>query len=124
MMLLLRQFGQGIVDAMRIPDALITIAMDGQLRWLNAKCFVLNGLLWLGTILIYSAVVSVLFSYNSNDVNTEADQGPAHESDSLSAVGYLLQAIVTILHLGMDLMHNFWLMFIYIATLVLTTFWV
>ena len=73
MMLLLRQFGQGIVDAMRIPDALITIAMDGQLRWLNAKCFVLNGLLWLGTILIYSAVVSVLFSYNSNDVNTEVD---------------------------------------------------
>jgi len=48
------------MDALRIPDALITISMDGQLRWLNLKCFVLNGLIYLGTVLVYNMVASVL----------------------------------------------------------------
>ena len=38
--------------------------------------------------------------------------------------GLIWQAIVYVVHLGMDLVHNSWVMFIYIATLVLTTFWV
>ena len=30
----------------------------------------------------------------------------------------------TTVHMGMALVHNAWVLFIYIATLVLTTFWV
>ena len=75
------QFQAGIVDALRIPDALITIFMDKDLRWLNLKCFVLNGLLFLGTVLVYNAVTSMLF-YSSGGSNT-----PSVETSSDEAMG-------------------------------------
>ena len=34
------------------------------------------------------------------------------------------QAAVYCVHFGMDLVYSSWVMFIYLATLVLTTFWV
>ena len=108
----LRQFSEGVIDSLRIPDALITISMDAELRWLNIKCFVLNGLLWLGTVLIYNAFTSIVFAR------------PTLSSDSDQSYSFIWQALVTVVHLAMDLAHNSWVMFIYIATLVLTTFWV
>ena len=110
---ILRQFSEGVIDSLRIPDAFITICMDKELRWLNLKCFVLNGLLWLGTVLIYNAFTSMLFS-----------RPLLNDDDNSKDYSVIWQALVTIVHLSMDLAHNSWVMFIYIATLVLTTFWV
>ena len=61
----IRQFSTGVIDALRIPDALITISLNGELRWLNLKCFVLNGLLYLGTVIVYAAFTAMLFYRSS-----------------------------------------------------------
>ena len=120
MFALLGQFSEGVIDALRIPDALILIMMNAELRWLNIKCFVLNGLLYLGTVLVYTAFTSMLF-YGSS--NPDADPIES-ENDKVSDGNFVWQAIVTVIHLGMDMLHNSWVLTIYIATLVLTTFWV
>ena len=68
----LQQFWSGIIDSLRIPDAFITISMDSELRWLNIKCFVLNGLIYLGTILVYKTLTGML-SYYGVGSDTETD---------------------------------------------------
>ena len=47
----MKQFKQGLIDSLRIPQALITIMNDN--KNLTVKCTVLNGMLWLGSILVY-----------------------------------------------------------------------
>lgn len=49
----MKQFKQGVIDSLRIPQALITIMNDKTLKDLTVKCTVLNGMLWLGSILVY-----------------------------------------------------------------------
>jgi len=127
MTLFLRQFWAGIVDALRIPDAFITISMDSELRWLNLKCFVLNGLLYLGTVLVYNAVTSMLFYSSTSASSSESEsatQSTEDQSFFLSIFGLMWQATFMIVRLMMDSCHYSWVLFIYIATLVLTTFWV
>ena len=58
---LVYQFSRGVFDALRVPEALITICMNSELRWLNLKCFVLNGLLYLGIVIVYNAFTSIVF---------------------------------------------------------------
>ena len=58
---------------MRLPDALITIVMDKKLLLLNLKCFVLNGLMWLGTVLVYKAFTGMVLVYSFG--GEEADKG-------------------------------------------------
>ena len=67
---MIKQFIAGMIDAMRIPDALITICMDGQLRWLNLKCFVLNGLLFLGAVLVYSLISNMLSGFSGGGASS------------------------------------------------------
>ena len=68
------QFASGVVDALRIPDALLTISLDKELRWLNLKCFVLNGLLYLGTVIIYAAFTAMLFYRSGANHSPSSDQ--------------------------------------------------
>lgn len=118
------------MDALRIPDAFITISMDKELRWLNLKCFVLNGLLYLGTILVYKAVTSMLFYSSASTGNDESatltadSTAAAGASPFFSIIGLMWQGTFMMVRLAMDLCHYSWVMSIYIATLVLTTFWV
>ena len=94
---LLRQFSQGVVDALRIPDAFITILSDRELRWLNLKCFVLNGMLYLGAELVYMAFTTMLFD-------------PSARGEVSSDSSFIWQAVQTIVHFVMDFMHNSWVM--------------
>ena len=68
------QFASGVMDALRIPDALLTISLDKELRWLNLKCFVLNGLLYLGTVIIYAAFTAMLFYRSAAPAPSSSDQ--------------------------------------------------
>ena len=64
-----------MIDALRIPDAFITIVMDRKLLGLNLMCFVLNGLMWLGTVLIYKAFTSMLLFYSFGAGEESAGEG-------------------------------------------------
>ena len=105
-------------DGLRIPEALLTILSNNELRWLNLKCFVLNGLLYLGTVLVYTAVTGMLFYGSNSDPKLEVSSSEVKENSAT------WQVILTAVQVCLDLIHNLGVMFIYIATLVLTTFWV
>ena len=105
-------------DGLRIPEALMTILSNHELRWLNLKCFVLNGLLYLGTVLVYTAVTGMLFYGSKGDSKLEVTSSEVKENSAT------WQVILTAVQVCLDLIHNLGVMFIYIATLVLTTFWV
>ena len=96
--------------------------MDKKLLLLNLKCFVLNGLMWLGTVLVYKAFTGMVLVYSFG--GEEAENSQEVDSTGTDILSLVWQAIVTIVIMSMDLLHNSWLMFIYIATLVLTTLWV
>ena len=97
----------------------MTILSNHELRWLNLKCFVLNGLLYLGTVLVYTAVTGMLFYGSNGDSKREVSSSEVHKENSAT-----WQVILTAVQVCLDLIHNLGVMFIYIATLVLTTFWV
>ena len=105
-------------DGLRIPEALLTILSNPELRWLNLKCFVLNGLLYLGTVLVYTAVTGMLFYGSNSGSKLEVSSSEVKENSAT------WQVILTAVQVCLDLIHNLGVMFIYIATLVLTTFWV
>lgn len=73
---------RGIGDGVRIPAAFFTILSNKELRWLNLKCFVLNGLLFLGTVIIYNAITGMLFYREGDPAGEKADENIASQDDS------------------------------------------
>lgn len=56
------QFKTGVIDSLRIPDAIITILSDNTLRKLTIKSTILNGVFWLGSILVYQLIICKIIS--------------------------------------------------------------
>ncbi len=57
-----QQFKTGVIDSLRIPDAIITILSDNTLRKLTIKSTILNGVFWLGSILVYQLIICKIIS--------------------------------------------------------------
>jgi hypothetical protein len=57
-----QQFKTGVIDSLRIPDAIITILSDNTLRNLTIKSTILNGVFWLGSILVYQFIICQIIS--------------------------------------------------------------
>ena len=69
-------------------------------------------------------VTRLLFYRISDDSSEPAGQNEASAGLVSGAISLFWQVTVSLIRLAMDLTHYSWVMFIYIATLVLTTFWV
>ena len=122
---ILEQFLSGVNDGWRLSVAMVTILSNKQLRWLNLKCFVLNGLLFLGAVIVYKTVSSMLFYSSASAQNDDLTKISSKESSLIeTAMCYAWSIALLAVRLLMDTAHYLWLTFIYLITLVLSTLWV
>ncbi len=97
-------FIKGLKDSLQIPSSLIHIISDHELSQKVFMCMLINGLVYLGSVLFYNYFLLNIFTSNS-DLN---------QANLLTMV---LSYIMTIFY-------HFWILVIYIIALTLNTFWV
>ena len=108
------QFESGVRDGLRFPKALQTIFKYPKVRYIAYKCFFINGILYLGMELLYQYFADKFF----------------HEEIASPDLGLMshLASLKTLVLLGVSwwssFLHLCWTLGIYIATLILSTFWV
>ena len=58
---IIKQFFNGLVNSLLIPNALIEVVKDKRLRELTIKSTVLNGIVYLGSVLVYQYLICMIF---------------------------------------------------------------
>lgn len=98
-------FAKGVKDSLCIPTSIIQIMSSYKLSKKTFLCMLVNGLIYLGSVIFYNFFMINLF----ND-----------DTGSSSTNHWFLLVIKTI----MSIFYNFWILVIYIIALTLNTFWV
>ncbi|KAI9327882.1 etoposide-induced protein 2.4-domain-containing protein [Obelidium mucronatum] len=119
-------FVQGIYDACALPSVLITIYGSKTIQTALFKCIVLNGVIFLGSILLMDNLLVPFFSYcsaaflnNPHSTSVVPVNTPQlHQFNSLSeAWSFWLGAFLWKLY------YVLWIYPLYVTSFVLNTFW-
>ena len=95
----IHHFLRGVLDSLRFPKAIHEIIMSPYLTYRTFQCVIINGGIYLGSVILYNIVVSTLFV------------------DSSSTFFKALYFITSIIY-------QIWLLMVYLAAMILTTIWV
>lgn len=104
----------GIKDSLHLPSSLITIFSNYELLKKTFNCLLINGLFYMGSIILYSYFTGRYFKEQSSDsIERDGENSEATQSTFM----LLLKALLSVLY-------NIWIMVIYIVAVTLNTFWV
>ena len=94
-------FIKGLKDSLRIPQAFMVLAFSETLLKKTILCVFINGVIYLGSILLYNTAISLLQNIFGN---------------SELLIVFLAKYLLGILYI-------LWLLIVYLMSMTLTTFW-
>ncbi len=99
----LKLFLKGVQDSLRIGTAIKEILGSFELTKRTVQCMVINGFIYLGSVVLYNIFISSFFTDSEDSVTKNI--------------------IVQVLRLIMNVIYNGWIFMIYIVSMTLTTYW-
>ena len=118
MVLAVRMFVIGMLDALSFHKTLVFFVHDAKVGWCSVKCFCLNGVIFVGGILLFNNVLLPITRHFRSMIGFHAtgDAALAFEAHSPLA-GEALDAVLSLIFKAL------WTIPIYLLSFVLNTIW-
>ena len=93
-------------DSLLIPTSLLKIFSNTEITKKTLLCILINGLIYMGSVILYSFFTKTFLSTNSEDNDSQTN------------------IIILVIKLILSVLYNIWILMIYIMAMTLNTFWV